>query len=858
MEAPVNANEHLAELVKLSIDGREILAKPGQTILQTALANDIYIPSLCWHPKLDPIGACRVCLVRVDGQERLVASCQVKVREGMRVETNDPEIVVARKKALAYSLVDHPLDCGMCDKSGECDLQDTTVELGIEEPVYPSLGYDKGIDRLSPLIELMNTRCIACGRCVQICQQIQGARAIDYKVHQGFHTVVGPTSDDGFACESCGQCITVCPCGVILDLTFKHSARSFQLTKHQAVCPYCSLGCLLELNQHDNKLVRVTPLDREWLNQGYLCVLGRFGWDTGIATLHTEQRAAGESSSKPCAEPSAIALRLKQISDKYGAKAIAVFATDQFYNEDYLFLQSFTRECLGSPNLYLLGQEWHAAAQKTLLDAFGTIASPASLEQLRTADCILTVNSDMVEAFPVAALELLAARLTRKATLVSVGYRANKLLEGSDIVLRNKPGTDYALLLALLAKVVASAQNADSRLFANWQKDLERLGKLTGPQYAEATGVPSALIEQATTALMQASQPLVVLSLSGLAEGFDVPRVQTALYLARLLQKDRTSNPPLLVLMNGGNVQGALDQGIHAQSGPEHKALAEPDRGKEYRQILTALDEQQIKAVVLLGEGLAETLETFGCDRGCLDHLEYLVVLNPYPAPETSLAHDLVPVTAWAQTPGTRTTIYRQLVQSTRAVRPPSELSSAAEVLTAMIETLAGTRSEAGPGLKPQLYAASGLKADSGAAWNWTEPLELPKLSLPRHAPTQNEVSPEFPYLLTVNRFLGDAPPLSDHSANATPVLNRGRVAIARADALKLGITSGAGLLLRSPTGTVRATALVAEDLPAGVVSTYDRNLWRALIGPIDLEKWAIDERLPLFYVELSVFGAAR
>ncbi|MBN2055267.1 (2Fe-2S)-binding protein, partial [bacterium] len=464
------------ERITLTIDGREISAASGQTILEAALEHGIHIPTLCWHPKLSPIGACRVCLVRVHGEERLVASCQVPVTDGMVVVTNDPEIVAERRKALSYALVDHPLDCGMCDKSGECELQDRTVELGLNEPIFPRIGYNKGLSELSPLIELCNTRCIACGRCIQICQEVQGARAIDYVVQEGCKTVVGPTVDDGYPCESCGQCITVCPCGVILDRTFKHHARAYELAKTVSICPYCSLGCLLQLNHHHGVLRRVTPLDREWLNQGNLCLLGRFAWDTATAEPDASYDAIQVGTE--------IGHRLEAIRDKYSGKAVAVLAGTEFYNEDYDALQLLARQGLQSPHLHLLGVESNLAFRRVLAESFGIVASPASLDDLRRADRILVLNSDLVEAFPVAALELIQGCLRRGTELTTVGYRMNKLTDISTRVIRNQPNSDHLLLAALLKLM----QEGGSGIAAN-ERDAGRLARISADQLAGLAGV---------------------------------------------------------------------------------------------------------------------------------------------------------------------------------------------------------------------------------------------------------------------------------------------------------------------------------------------------------------------------------
>jgi len=263
---------------KLNIDGQEIIAVDGMTVLDAALANDIYIPHLCHHPDLKPVGACRLCGVEID-DGKMTMSCLTPVQEGMDVKTDSPEIAQARKIAMELLIADHHMDCLACAAAHDCALLDTSAYLGIQPERLARLRpSDKGlpIDTSNPFFQFDPNKCVVCGICVRTCDEIVGLGALGF-INRGFKTVIGTFRNKSFVdsiCESCGECVVRCPVGALAPKKPKFSAREVQST-----CVYCGVGCGIYLGVTGDKVVSVRADRERPTNEGSLCVKGRYGFN---------------------------------------------------------------------------------------------------------------------------------------------------------------------------------------------------------------------------------------------------------------------------------------------------------------------------------------------------------------------------------------------------------------------------------------------------------------------------------------------------------------------------------------------------------------------------------------------------
>lgn len=358
-------------MITLTINGRKVTVSETSTILEAARANGIFIPTICHHSKLTPFGGCRLCLVDVKGMPKPVASCTTSAAEGMEIVTSTPYIEELRRLVLELILSDHPSDCMVCEKTGACTLQELAYVYGIREnPFQGERRVYKKKDG-NPFIERDLEKCIMCGRCVKVCDEVQGVEAIDFG-YRGFQAKICTSFEDDLDCEFCGQCVSVCPTGALAGKLWAQMGRPGSTKKVDTVCPYCGTGCNVTAHVKGNEIVRIASAD-DTPNEGWLCVKGRFGYKFVNSSdrltkplIRIEPKGRGgvtppvQKSEKKSAifrEASwdealdHIVSRLKEIKSKNGADALAGLSSARCTNEENYVFQKFMRAAVGTNNV---------------------------------------------------------------------------------------------------------------------------------------------------------------------------------------------------------------------------------------------------------------------------------------------------------------------------------------------------------------------------------------------------------------------------------------------------------------------------------------------------------------------------
>ena len=334
------------EKITLTIDGMAVETEPGSSVLKAALDAGIYIPHLCHHEDLEPVGVCRLCMVEIEG--RMVFSCLVPAEDGLVVRTESPAINNARRVAAELLIVNHNADCLACAKNNDCKLQEIAAYVGIDSERIERLRVPKEmlpVDDSNPFFDYDPNQCVLCGICVRTCDQLQGVAALDF-AYRGYRTKISTFGDKPIAesvCESCGECVSRCPVGALVPKNFQQPAR-----ETRTICPYCGVGCSFYLGERGNRIVSVRGDKQSPVNKGSLCVKGRFGHDfVGHPDRLTTPLIKRNGRLEEATWDEALDLVAEKFS-QYKGDRFAACASAKCTNEENYLIQKFTRAVMGT------------------------------------------------------------------------------------------------------------------------------------------------------------------------------------------------------------------------------------------------------------------------------------------------------------------------------------------------------------------------------------------------------------------------------------------------------------------------------------------------------------------------------
>lgn len=345
------------EWLNLTIDGKSVNVPKGSTVLEACRMHDIPIPTLCHDPELTNAGACRLCVVEIEGMRNLPPSCVTKATQDMVVRTQTSKVRSARKTILELLVANHPLDCMTCQKMGDCSLSQYAYEYGVTGKEFQGVHRELPIDDTNPFIVRDPNKCILCGKCVRACEEIQGRSILDF-FKRGFDAQVGPAFGVPYSesdCVFCGSCVSVCPVGALQEKQMIGKGRSWEIEKVQTTCPFCGTGCNFDLNVKDGKVIGITSNSESPVNGKALCVKGRFGADM----IHNPNRLTtplikkdGEFVEASWDEAlNLVATRLGEIKTQYGADTIGALSSARCTNEENFLMQKFMRAVIGTNNV---------------------------------------------------------------------------------------------------------------------------------------------------------------------------------------------------------------------------------------------------------------------------------------------------------------------------------------------------------------------------------------------------------------------------------------------------------------------------------------------------------------------------
>ena len=393
--------------VTFSLNGQPIVTPAGTLVIEAAKKQGVEVPSFCYYPGLSLQAACRMCLVEVEKMPKLQTACTLVATEGMVVKSDTEQVHKARKDMIEFLLSNHPLDCPVCDKGGECELQDMTFRYGLDHSRFTEEKLHYPEEKWSPLVYYDAPRCIMCFRCVRVCDEGMDVKALGVGA-RGVHSVIIPNEPGQLACEECGMCIDICPVGALTSGTYRYQTRPWEMQYVPNPCTHCSNGCKTTLSIRNNEILRANNRDSSGVNGEFLCGKGRFGFDfTSHAERVRQPLVRRNGKLEPASWEDAleeVARRLKQVRDKHGANAIGVIGSNHTTNEENYLLNRFARATLGTNNI-----DHHRTADYAgLAAALGPDArnAMATMSDVYTAPAVLLIGNDVTQQNPLVAWQI--------------------------------------------------------------------------------------------------------------------------------------------------------------------------------------------------------------------------------------------------------------------------------------------------------------------------------------------------------------------------------------------------------------------------------------------------------------------
>jgi formate dehydrogenase alpha subunit len=681
----MNENE-----ITLKIDGLEVNAEKGSTILETALSNNIYIPNLCYYPGLEPWGSCRLCMVEND-DGRLVTACETLVQDGMNIVTENNRINRVRKLSAELLIANHEVDCLTCRKNDDCKLQEVSSYLGINREDLGSLRRqinNISIDDSNPFFDRDLKKCILCGICVRTCNELLGVKSIDFGF-RGYETKITTFGDRPLidsSCVSCGECVVACPVGALVPKNALKPAREVK-----TVCPFCGVGCNINLGVRGNQVVSAEGDIENSVNKGNLCVKGRYGFKF---INHPNRLTKPLIKRNNMFEEVSWDEAMEYVAHKFSeikSEEFAAISSARCLNEDNYAVQKFTRAVMGTNNVDNCARSCHAPSVAGLAQIFGSGAMSNSIDEIKDSACLFVIGTNPTASYPVIGLRIVEA-VKNGAKLIVADPRNIDLCKHADIVLNQIPGTDVALLMGMM-KIIVDEELIDEKFIEerceNYSEFKESLKEYDLESVETITGVNKKLIIKAAQ-MYASTKPASILYSLGITEHTHGTENVFALGNLALLTgnmgKPSTGVNPI---RGQNNVQGACDMGCLPDVFPGYQKVEDPEiiqrfeeaynvklnnsKGLMFPEMLEAARIGDIKAMYIVGENPVTSEPDTENIKKSLENLDFLVVQDIFMSETAMMADVVLPGCSFAEKDGTFANSERRVQRVRMAIKPVGE-----------------------------------------------------------------------------------------------------------------------------------------------------------------------------------------
>lgn len=711
--------------MSININGASYEFKDGQTILQVINEQKILHPQICYMPEVDPIETCDTCIMEVNGE--LKRACSTKAVSGMDVQLASPRAKEAQTEAMDRILENHLLYCTVCDNNnGNCKVHNTVDMMEIEHQKYPfepKCSVDE-VDLTNPFYRYDPNQCIACGQCVEVCQnlQVNETLTMDWERDRPIVLWDGGAKINDSSCVSCGQCVTACPCNALMETSMLGEAgfmtaipepimtplidlvkdvepgysgilaisdaeatmRETRTKKTKTVCTFCGVGCSFEVWTKDRKILKIQPVSEAPANQISTCVKGKFGWDfvNSEERITTPMIRQGDEFVEATWEEALdlVASKFKEINDSYGKDAIGVISSSKITNEDNYVIQKLTRQVFESNNVDNCSRYCQSPATDGLFRTVGMGGDAGTIKDIGSAGLVIIVGANPAEGHPVLATRVKRAHKLHEQKLVVADMRKNEMAERSDIFITPKQGTDQVWLMAVTKYMIDNGWH-DQRFI---DENVNHFGEFTEVlnqytlEYAEQqTGIPREQLINIAELVRDADGTCI---LWGMGVTQNTGGSDTSAAISNLLLATGNYRRPgagAYPLRGHNNVQGACDMGSLPGWLPGYQHVTDENArlkfetaygvkiddkpGMDNIQMLQAVDEGIMKAMYVVGEDMALVDSNANHVDEVLSKLDFFVVQDIFFSRTAQYADVILPAAPSLEKEGTFTNTERRV-----------------------------------------------------------------------------------------------------------------------------------------------------------------------------------------------------
>jgi len=686
-------------MVTLTIDGKKVKVKEGTTILKAAEELGIEIPTFCFHDKLEPVGACRMCLVEVEKMPKLQVACATPVAEGMVVKTNTPKVKAARKGVLEFLLINHPLDCPVCDKGGECELQNLVFKYGSDQSRYVEEKRKFSVDPKSKyddltvgpqIIRNMN-RCILCCKCVRFITEIAGETDLG-TFGRGSRSEINILPDIPVDNPYSGNVVEICPVGALTSKSFRYKIRVWQTKATPSICPLCGDGCNIKLWTKDDKIYRITSRRNDLVDEGFLCDKGRFGFGfVNHPDRLTHPLVKKNGKLLPADWDEAIELvasKLRLTKEQSGADSLAGVGSPKLTNEECYLFQKFFRVVLGTNNIDHRVNSRHLLPSPNLKAKNQIYNMTNSIGEMENVKLVFVLGCDLQKEHPIINLRVIKS-VKKGNTLVLANPEITRLNRFARDELIYKRRTETTLLVGLTREIIEEklfdagkmglSENALEKLRGKVQSfDAERVSQTTGISPDEIKNLAYTLTKV---------ESIMILCGKEISSHPQNTEIINSLYdLLRLTGHQDKDGCGVNLLWEDCNSQGALDCGVLPDRLPgfvdvSDEALRKkvegvwnveiPDKpGLDFNSMVEGINQGRIKAMYIAGADPVSEYPDRDYVKGALKKLDFLVVQDNFLTESAKLAHVVLPGASFAEKDGTFTNVERRVQKLKKAFDP--------------------------------------------------------------------------------------------------------------------------------------------------------------------------------------------